>query len=340
MPARIEVFAVAAQAMVRAAALHGVSERVVSRACGGSRLPDDPLGTIASSAADAICVTAASLTGAPTLGLEAAQLVVGDAWPLVDTLAAASATLGAAFEAISGAFDAIDPRCRFEVARHRGELRIRFSVGPDRLPPPALAEDFTWATLVLRLRRAVGVPFTPARLNLVREAPPDGQPWAMLFGVRPRFRATTSELTLTSGDAARPMRTPSPLLVRALEPLVGRARRDEAGFVERTERLVDRLLPRGAVTLEHVARALRVSPRTLQRRLQARGTTWDALVTGRRVARAAELLVDGASVSAASRAVGFADQTSLTRAFRRTWGVSPSTWRRGQRSRPDASSGR
>ncbi|MBA3415782.1 MAG: helix-turn-helix transcriptional regulator, partial [Chloroflexia bacterium] len=49
----------------------------------------------------------------------------------------------------------------------------------------------------------------------------------------------------------------------------------------------------------------------------------------RRVELAKRLLVTGASISQASRATGFADQSHLGRHFRRLSGVSPGRYRAG-----------
>jgi AraC-like DNA-binding protein len=337
MEARVKVSAVAAQAMAKAAQVHGISSEALCRTCGLERLPGDALAMMPSTDADALCATAEALTGVPVLGLEAAQLVVDDAWPLVDRLAAASPTLESAFQAIADSFGLIDPRCRFEVSRSRGEVRVQFSVGPDRRPPPPLAEDFTWATLVLRLRRAVGVRFSPARLRLARPRPSDLRPWTKLFGVTPTF-SSSSELRLSSRTAALPTREPSPLLLRALQPLVGRRPRASTTLFARTERALDELIETGRPTLVGLASAVGVTRRTLQRRLQAMGTSYAALVTERRVARARELLLEDLPVAAVSRAVGFSDQTSLTRAFRRIHGFGPSAWRRAQTDRSRRSS--
>jgi AraC-like DNA-binding protein len=332
MERRVEVSAVAAQALARAAAHRGVSAQALCRASGVAGLPSDPLSRLPSADADALCATAHALTGAPTLGLEAAQLVVDDAWPLVDRLATSSATLEAAFRAIAGAFGVIDPRCRFTVTSHRIGLRVRFTVGPHRLTPPPLAEDFTWAVLVLRLRRAVGVPFSPTVVRLARPGPRDARPWRTLFGAMPTFGAGTSELVVSRRDAALPCQTSSPLLHRALTPLVGH-RRTGPGLLERATAVLDERLDAGRPTLDALALALDLSPRTLQRRLREEGTSYEALLTGRRVARAEALLLDGVTVAEVSRAVGFGDQTSLTRAFRRVHALGPSAWRRTHRSR-------
>lgn len=77
------------------------------------------------------------------------------------------------------------------------------------------------------------------------------------------------------------------------------------------------------------ARALGVSLRTLQERLQARGTTYRRLVDEARQARAQELLADPAmTVEAVAEAVGFRSVSSFSRFFRGRTGQPPAAWRR------------
>jgi AraC-like DNA-binding protein len=51
-----------------------------------------------------------------------------------------------------------------------------------------------------------------------------------------------------------------------------------------------------------------------------------------RLRKAREALLSGASVAAAAAVSGFADQSHLTRAFRRFMGVPPERWRRQVRA--------
>ncbi|WP_040811574.1 helix-turn-helix transcriptional regulator [Nocardia concava] len=81
--------------------------------------------------------------------------------------------------------------------------------------------------------------------------------------------------------------------------------------------------------LDEVAGKLRLSPRTLQRRLAEYGTTWRAELEGVRRDTAVALLSDrGVAVETIAAQLGYRDRRVLARAFRRWTGQSPAEFRR------------
>ncbi len=72
-----------------------------------------------------------------------------------------------------------------------------------------------------------------------------------------------------------------------------------------------------------------MSPRTLQRRLAEEGTTFNSVVDEVRHHSAKLRLADGAlTLAEVGYLVGFEEQSSFTRAFKRWTGVSPREYRR------------
>lgn len=81
--------------------------------------------------------------------------------------------------------------------------------------------------------------------------------------------------------------------------------------------------------VEHVARILHMSSRTLQRRLTEEGVSFLALKDQIRYKLAASALKSRkTSIEDISEDFGFSDRHSFTRAFKRWSGVSPSTFRK------------
>ncbi len=81
-------------------------------------------------------------------------------------------------------------------------------------------------------------------------------------------------------------------------------------------------------SLEHIARVMRTSPRTLKRLLAAEGTSFSALVDAERRERALFLLRSpGASVKDVANRLGYANIANFTRAFHRWTGHTPSEHR-------------
>ena len=98
--------------------------------------------------------------------------------------------------------------------------------------------------------------------------------------------------------------------------------------VDAVARIVLAMLPDGLPAMAAVAQHLETSERTLRRRLADRGQTFEALVESLQRERATSLLAGEGAIGEIALAVGFADASAFTRAFRRWNGMSPSEYRR------------
>jgi len=91
---------------------------------------------------------------------------------------------------------------------------------------------------------------------------------------------------------------------------------------------VEALLESGA-TIGAVARALHMSPRTLQRRLDAEAASFSEVVDDVRQRLARAWLADEArSLTEIAFSLGFSDLATFSRAFKRWTGKPPGQWRR------------
>ena len=138
-----------------------------------------------------------------------------------------------------------------------------------------------------------------------------------VFSKLVREREFTRERELASGRAAQPVAAesapaPSPTLA------------------ERTRRLIE--VDLAAITLPAAAEKLGMSPNYLSAKLrQECGRTFSDLLLEARMARASVILQDPASrVGQVARLVGYANTKSFIRAFRLSFGASPTAIRRSQ----------
>lgn len=98
--------------------------------------------------------------------------------------------------------------------------------------------------------------------------------------------------------------------------------------IARLRVMVRRDLGHGKASAVELAGQLALHRRTLNRRLQARGTTYRRILDGVRFELACELLADGTlSVAEISSRLGYAETSAFSRAFRRWSGTSPARWR-------------
>jgi AraC-like DNA-binding protein len=101
-----------------------------------------------------------------------------------------------------------------------------------------------------------------------------------------------------------------------------------ASFAERLAAHLAAALP-GATDVGEAARAMRMSPRTLQRRLEQEQTRFSEVLDRARLGEARRLLADpSVTLTDAAFRLGFADLATFSRAFKRWTGVPPGQWRR------------
>ncbi len=104
-------------------------------------------------------------------------------------------------------------------------------------------------------------------------------------------------------------------------------------LLQATRSLISARLSQGPVTLDVSARILGISPRTLQRRLQEAGTTFEDALDGIRREQALRFLEDGLlSVTEIAMRLGYSDAPHFIRAFRRWTNRCPSAWRQERQS--------
>ena len=86
-------------------------------------------------------------------------------------------------------------------------------------------------------------------------------------------------------------------------------------------------------SLEEIANEFSMQPRTLNRRLQAEGTTFRELISEARFEVACQLLkVTGMRIADIALALGYANAAGFSHAFQRWSGVAPSEWRNSDRN--------
>jgi AraC-like DNA-binding protein len=106
------------------------------------------------------------------------------------------------------------------------------------------------------------------------------------------------------------------------------------GTITQIRQIARALIAQGGASGEEVARSLRINRRTLDRRLQALGTTVRELLDEVRFETARDMLRQTDSgVAEIAAILGYADASVLTRAFRRWSGTTPARWRAGARAR-------
>ena len=103
----------------------------------------------------------------------------------------------------------------------------------------------------------------------------------------------------------------------------------EVDFIRVIASLVRKMIPMGKCSAEAVAQQLWCDKRTLQRKLKARNTSFQAIVDAVRFELASTFLTDtDLSLTQLTEMVGYRDLSTFSAAFKKRFGQSPTTWRK------------
>jgi AraC-like DNA-binding protein len=159
------------------------------------------------------------------------------------------------------------------------------------------------------------------------------EPYETFFGAA-LHQGPRHQITFTLADATRPFLTSDEGMWAAFEPGLRQRLAELEANATTTARVRVALLealPSGRGTLEEVSRRLALSKRTLQRRIEAEGTSFQLILSETRETVARHYLESTAlPVAQIALLVGYDEPNSFARAFKNRTGSTPDTVRRGR----------
>jgi AraC-like DNA-binding protein len=197
-------------------------------------------------------------------------------------------------------------------------------------PEPEALIDLCFAWTLAIARRGTGQKLNPTRIELKR---PEAacQILEDHFGCPVTFGASENVLVFSKQDLARPFLTHNPDLLAVVAPQLDEelkqllAQRTLRGEVKG---ILKKLLAGQRPRLQDVATELRLSTRTLQRRLTAERLTFQNLMEeARRELAQHYLLHSSLELNETAYLLGYEDSNSFFRAFHQWEGTSPGEWR-------------
>lgn len=272
--------------------------------------------------------------GDPALQLAAPTTLPFGAYRVIDYLVAASATVGAGVLGFVRFFGLIADAITLTVEQDGDEHRLRLATAAGGAVPPVYV-DYVFAALVSRIRMRVRTALAVQRVELQQPEPADATPWRAVYRAPVVFGAPADLLCFSADEWRAPTDSHDAALAcvleehaRLLAARVPAPPSDIRSVVRKT--IAD--APADITTAADVARALHMSVRTLQRKLDESGTTFRELADEVRSRLATGYLADPrVSVAEVAFLLGFSDQSSFNRAFRRWTGQTPGRWRLGHR---------
>ena len=266
----------------------------------------------------------------PALATALGLAIPFGAFGFTDYLTGSSFTLGGGFESLALHLRLVAGGIQLELDVVDGLRWVRLYT-PEGESPPFVATEMTVALFVRRFRDGTDGAFRPAFACLRGEAPAGDSPQAQLLGLPVRHRSPVAALAMPESMWSLPLRRADPYLHGTLRRSVEemgllRSPADALELAIRA-RLRDALADRGA-DIHRIARLLGMSVRTLQRRMASSGRSWSDVVEVFRRDEAARLLAGTLPLVDVAARLGYREQTSFTRAFRRWTGQTPAQWRR------------
>jgi AraC-like DNA-binding protein len=200
-------------------------------------------------------------------------------------------------------------------------------------PDPVMREliaDFALSLMVDMARVNFGSALVPVEVTLQRQRPDCWKKYPNFYGCEVKFSAPEDSFTLNSMDVDRPLPSANKQLAGVHDRILMQqlAALDREDIVARCQAIILENLTTGATSTQRIARELHMSPRTLTRRLESKGTQLQQIIDDTRRALAERYFADPEnSLSEVAFLLGFAQQSSLTRASNRWFGLPPKKYR-------------
>lgn len=241
---------------------------------------------------------------------------------ILEYLSRVSRTPLDALEKVARYQNLIHDACVFELERTPGRVVAHIASRSD-VVQPAVVVDFFMASLVLGLAR-LGTPLAGAHVAFVHGPPRDRSQFDAVFGCEIRFGAERNCASFPVAALTLPLADADPALCAMLEVhaqrMLARVPADP-GLLAQLRAFIARNLSEGDLSSATAAEHLALSERTLRRRLQAHGTTFQALLDDVRAEVAADYLATtDLSIEEMAFLLGYSEASALRRAYRRWHG--------------------
>jgi AraC-like DNA-binding protein len=249
-------------------------------------------------------------------------------------LAMSSETLRDAYERTARVRALYNAGSRWELEERDGTLRMTWLPWPIKVRSEVArrsVNEYQVAEMLASIRTMTGRPLVPRRIVFRHSAPRDISVHTELLGRAPEFEGEFDGFEADAAWFAEPLRNKNPKLRDYFEKQCKLAQEAFAGDPPFTAQVRQRLAASmdGSIpSMEHVARSLGTSQRSLHRRLSDEGTRFNDLLDEVRRQFAEQYLArPRLAVSEVAYLVGFNDPSAFHKAFRRWTGRTPSEHR-------------
>ncbi|PPE73194.1 hypothetical protein C3942_15365 [Solimonas fluminis] len=278
----------------------------------------------------AIMEAAIHISGDPDLALRAGAGIKPGQLGLLGHVLMSCATVGEAIRQAGRYLRLLHAIGGAEPAVRNGQLEVPMSWSDGSLPSPLIAQ-FRLAACAGMGRWLTGLPELRMDAYFQFPAPPDLGIYRRVFGGALHFGQPQTKLAHPADYLQLPVAMADAAMQRLAQAQAEALLREldtDSAFLRELDAVLTRGLPLGRVSLEQSAAALKLSTRTLHRRLEREGTSFRAELDRARQ-RSAEALLRDPRVTLADTAflLGYTEQSSFQQAFKRWTGRTPGQYR-------------
>jgi AraC-like DNA-binding protein len=274
---------------------------------------------------------AAQLTGDKNFGLHVGQSVDPKLFDVVGYSALNSPTLGDAFARVARYHSIWTDGATFTLETSNKTSAIVYRYVDDSISEHRHDAEMTLATVTTLCRNIASAEFTPTAVEFQHNEPADISEHRQLFRCPLKFNSRTNKLHFPSSYLSLPIEKADAslcaLLDRHAEELLAKFPPRDS-LVDQVRSIIASEFRGGDPSLEHVADQLRMTPRTLQRKLQELGTSHNELLEQMRRQLAMRYLREREmAICEVAYLLGFSESSSFHRAFKRWTGLTPKEFR-------------
>lgn len=275
---------------------------------------------------------AVAMTGDACFGLEVARHVSPTTFQALGYATMASKNVQEAIFRIIQNANAVSDVAQLSLQGRNDELLLRINLRSDSPEVAVEAIEAFMASMIYICRHYMHIEPPINAVYLKREAPAESHRYSEIFAAPVFFNAEENAFASRLESVMSILPTHNPALAEANDKLLEkwREKMQPPDLKKQVIDVIDRLLPEEPKQ-ERVAMHLNISVRTLQRKLEGQGTSFQVLLDNTRQHLAEHWLREKKmSIQQIADALGFANPSAFTRAFKRWAGCSPESFRMGQ----------
>lgn len=269
-------------------------------------------------------------TGNPDIGLALPEVPHPASFDSIAYAMMSCPHLLAGFERLLRYMRIVSDAATIELHPEEGGYGMTVVLDDGGRPLPRARIEFVLVTILNLCRWLTGRDIRPVAADFPYPVPDNVDAYTKAFRCPLHFNAAIHQIHFAMSDMMAPLPMANPELAAVVDRMAGQhlKRLDSSGASYKIRELIIRRLPDGDPLRADIAREMCLSERTLQRRLQEEGTSFNELVDDTRRELTEQYLTSSElPLAQIAYLLGFADQSTFFRACKRWFDISPGEYR-------------